>query len=497
MEFVLEALDPYLQPTGDGPITSVASLTVSESLDEVATLSANVSAKDTRAHRLLTNGRRFRARFANGMTSHGVVREDSLTASSAQRTISGFDLLDELVRFTCGYWANYQMADIHDNVLPDLLAGTGWSWAVLDGNLGQYSGNLDNLTRLEGIQRMRDLTGRHFRRGLGLRTLEFGTFGASQPDVRLTNVDHFLRDQDDSNIAIVSELVRTRSSSSKVNLVVPLGRGEDNGDTNRAKVNLYQISQADTTRLARIKVRPGLNGAATKTISGSDFQTLKVESTAGFREQGTPTMQLFVGNASDLTAGYQFNWAVGEIGDANTMFVVNSGDPEREFDPPGAGVDVIGDPQYYLVDAASYAADPSERVMIFPEIDALGRPEPPEEQWREASRLLFDRALYWLRWNSVEQIAYQVNVLRLPFSVRVGDRIPMVYTGYVVDRSGVTVDWINVNDLFYVLSIDRTFNADGTLSASLTLSNLDRQLLADRYLISQLAGNLEQVNVTN
>ncbi|CAG0959174.1 hypothetical protein PLCT2_00654 [Planctomycetaceae bacterium] len=473
MSFVVDLLDGSDNPIGAGPLQNVLSVSITESLDQAGQVQVSLPATDYRAATLIESAAKMRVKFSNSKTAYGLIDTDTIDAASAAptRNVVGRDLLGELAFATLGWWCFFTDDHLATYVLPRIFANTGWTVGTIDAGLGTYFGRLDGDSVLSAlIKIIQTKPGMHFRMGSTLRSLDIDQFGALST-VRFTNVHHALAAQDNNaNIAIISNLQIVNDHAPIVNLIIPWGAGEDNGDVNRAKVKLFHLNRSDTARWANIHVRPGVRGAQSTIIevrsAGSGTNNLyDINSTANFLEY--PIMQLlWCENPDDLTQDIGFDFVVENIINANDMEV--RGSPTIPA-PAAAGYTLIGNPQLYLIDAAAYAANPREATVVFSEITLTSL---TADEWARGAEQLYERAKRYLDTHKVARRHYSLSVLRCPDSVRAGDKVQVVYRG-VATRSGVAYRWVDIDEALYVTQITRTYNANGSTSATVQVSNVD------------------------
>lgn len=508
MSFIIDLLNGSGVPIGDGPLTNVLNVSVGEALDEAGQIQFSLPATDYRAATLIDQAAKFRVRLHDdrGVEAdryiYGVLGGDTIDAASEQptRQVQGFDLLAELGNKAVGWWCFYENSDINTVILPDLIADTNWSLGTIEAGLGDYTQRFDGDSRLAALIKLTQQLGKHFRMGSTLRTLDFGTFGTVSA-VRLTNVQHALRAQDaNTNIAIIGSLQLTSDRAAVIHRIYPWGAGEDGGNINREKVSLWYLphvgmfgAASTDARWADIGITQGVRGATTLIDyvhdSGSSVNNLyDVDSTAGFIPQdpvtSVPYQQLaWVRDPDDLTQPIGFNFVTENVADATHMEV--RGSPNI---PPAAsaGDTLIGNPQLYLQTADYDPNDPREAVVIFNDVKTISA---DARNLAAVAPQLFMRAQRYLATHAVPQRTYSLSVLRAPYTLRVGDKVRVIYRG-AVTRRGVTVNWIDLDEELYLIKITRMYNADGSTSATLDVSNIDAQPLDD---VSALADNSGQV----
>jgi hypothetical protein len=473
--FTIDLLDGSNNPIGDGPLSHVLSVSAQEKLDEAGTVSFTVPATDYRAATLIDQADRFRVRLSSGVYIYGIIEKDTLDAAVDQptRTIVGSDMLRELGQYSMGWWCFYINSDLNTVILPDLVADTGWTLGTVDAGLGTLYYRFDGDSRLAALIKIATNTGMHFRLGSAFQSIDFGAFGVSS-GVTFRNIPDGRPAWD--GLPIIKSLQVISDRSPVVNRIIPWGAGQDGGDTNRAKVSLFHLTPSDA-RWANIKCKPGIRGAQA-TISSVDWfedqaEFYHVDSLSGFMEW--PIQQLmWCYDPTDLTQEFHYDFVVkdliAEAPPASAMVWVR-GSPTRPPGPTSFPAYLVGNPQLYVEDADAYAADPHEAVIIFSDVTltdlSLGA-------FASSAIQLYARAAQYLETHKVPQIAYAVSVFNCPDTLHVGDLVHITYSGEVT-RNGVTINWVDVDTDLFVINITRQFNADGSTSATVEVSNLQRQ----------------------
>ena len=489
MRFI-EPLDANLVPIGEGPLINTLGASVTETLDQAGEFNLTLPATDARLVGILSAMKRVRVKVdIDGViqTYYGLLENDetAVTDTAPACTLTGTDLLGELGHFTCGWWAPYINESIAAQILPDLARDTGWSLGALDGDLGNYTGRFDGMSRLAAIIALRDSTGKHFRMGTTPRTLDFGALNADSGLV-ISNVQAFLVDQ---ALPIIGSLRYVRDRAPIINRIVPWGAGQDNGDSNRAKVSLFYLP-AGSPAWANIHARHGLRNARTLVTEvgawGPDkYARYSVASTAGFMTW--PVMQLmWCVDPNDLTQGLGFDFAVRQILDATTLLVKGSG----TIPPPApAGATLLGMPQLYIQDDAAYAADPREATVVFDDIQFT-------DDFPATATQLYTRAMSYLADYKEAREGYTLTVLNSVPTLHVGQKARLIFRGVVSDDAGRPLKWVDIDRVLYVTKVTRQFNADGTYSSNLDVSNIARQPVDDAAFASFSARSIDAVKMT-
>jgi hypothetical protein len=490
MTFHVDLYDGAWHKIGDGPLQNVLSISITESLDEAGPLQFTLPATDYRAATYVQQAAYCHLASSDGLDVYGNVGRDTIdaTAATPTRLVNGTNLLGELLRYSMGWWCFFDNSPISSEVLPAILAPAGWTVGAVDGDLGNFYGRFDGDSCLAAlIKLISQLPGKHFRMSSTLRELTVGAFG-NLSAIRFTNVAQALAGQDTNpQIAIISSLQVTSDRAPVVNRIIPWGAGADDGNVNRAKVKLFHLDRADT-RWANIHVMPGRRGAQTEITGyeGDKNEIYHVVNNAGFMIW--PIQQiLWCTDPNDLAQPIGYDAVVAGLNGINRVSVRGSGDIP---DPPPNGATLIGNPQLYLEDAAAWAADPHEAVIIFNDItltDLSGG------SWAQGAMQLYNRARRYLDQHKIAQVTYALSVLRCPSALHAGDKVRVVYRGSVV-RNGSAYDWIDLDEELFVIRITRTFNADGTTSATVEVSNIEFLPITDATILTDSAGQINSIN---
>jgi hypothetical protein len=490
----VDLLDVNDHLLGDGPLTNLIDVSVTEKLDEVGSIAFRMPATDDKAIGYVDTALGARVTAPDGFTATGLIRDRRRSINPPLLNVSGPDLLAELSARTVGWLAVYNTDqgsgvygnDINSTILPDLLRNTGWSAGSIEASLGLWYGSLNGESRLSAINVIRQRVGKHIRQGSTARTLDLGAFGTAH-GFRLHNVTQILKAQDGAGLVGLIDALEVNDDEEEVcNLIVPYGAGEDgsflvSGGDDWGKVRLVDLLGTGVYSITDIKVRPGIKGAETTTTSGSSGTTLNVVSTTGFRAGE----RVFIGdktNADSASSLTYWSRTIASITDG-THLVISSG----SYTGVAAGLSVISAPQYYLYDATAYAANPREITKIFSEIDVPYRSALGSNiaQFVPAAKALYDRAKKYLAEHQVARSIYRVTPVTVPIDLRVGQTVRLEYHGKAT-RNGVAQSWLDVSADLFVLSITRTYNADGSTSAALEVSDVARQHGSDGKMIAEL-----------
>ncbi len=144
---------------------------------------------------------------------------------------------------------------------------------------------------------------------------------------------------------------------------------------------------------------------------------------------------------------------------------------------------------WYIADAASVALHEARvRVLPFNDINPLSN---SDADVANAADALYDKASAYLQWYKDEHITLNVSARRVPWALKVGDKIRMVYRGVVTQR-GEAYKWVDLDALYWVMDRVDAIGTDGAADTKLTLSNLGRRQIDDAQII---IGALQQIKV--
>ncbi|MCK4958038.1 MAG: hypothetical protein KAT00_01530 [Planctomycetes bacterium] len=153
------------------------------------------------------------------------------------------------------------------------------------------------------------------------------------------------------------------------------------------------------------------------------------------------------------------------------------------------GIDVVQAPQFYIRDAVSGAIHGvREMCPQFGWIGPISLTSEIATLRRAADTLYTAAASHLIRYKSVYTNYALPSVLNFPKTIRVGEKVRLVYKG-VVGLLGGEVH-VDVDDLFYILSITRRYTGDGKDTTALEIANVSRPTPNNTRLVLM---NLDQV----
>lgn len=149
---------------------------------------------------------------------------------------------------------------------------------------------------------------------------------------------------------------------------------------------------------------------------------------------------------------------------------------------------------YFLEDRASIDKYGLHEAMLT--FSNIADVDPAPSLQIEAANNLYYRAAAYLQLYSIPHVAYQFNCYRLPDHVQVGSKVRLTYhdwadrrqNGAVVPQSAL----VDVDNDFWITSIDRAWNEDGSVLYTVEASNVDRRPTTDEDII---ASQIREANV--
>jgi hypothetical protein len=145
---------------------------------------------------------------------------------------------------------------------------------------------------------------------------------------------------------------------------------------------------------------------------------------------------------------------------------------------------------YYLSDTAS-VTNYGRKVRVITFKDIVPISASPTDVLN-ASNALYDAAAAWLQRNSVPQTVYGCTVRKVKKTVRPGQRVRVVYSGWAYLEEQAT-RWIDLNDDLWVISVTENLGEDGAV-LELELSDIDQEI---RDEVSVIADTIEDVQFRN
>lgn len=442
---------------GPGPLYNIMSVSVEETLDAAGRVTLLFPASDPRVTDLVANERRVKVRTVDGIIAEGIMQEISHDLQPRTVAVAGPDRLGELFYLSTQYnrtYANVATATIIGTTGSGtgLLRETGWTPGTVTPSVTPTTIAYDSQTVLNALIALAKQGGDHFREGSTARTLDWGVFGENS-GLRLVNPGQVRRAQSTANTFLVylNQLQVSSISADIANRLYPLGS---------SKFDLRDASSAATT--IKVRANRGPLGVTTALV-GAHAATATLNVTAGTGTSFTAGETVWLGTATDWTQTHE----TGVVQSTGANTVVLTAPIAGSY---AGGEALIQRPCFYVEDTASQAIygvreDVPQFNWIKPtdDTDATAR--------QQAADVLYYAALAHLTRFSTAYQAYAVpEVFNLPATLRVGQKVRMVVR--LLDNAGVLV--LDIDDLFYVTKITRTWDGSGRLTAALEIANVAR-----------------------
>lgn len=474
--YAVEVLDKNGVVLGDGPLVNVLYVEQTECLDQAGEVKVGVPATDPRALALVQNERLMRIRTAEGAWPPATIRSRSLRPG-AQPTydVSGPDLIAELTEYTTGLARNYD--DIaFGTVILDLVAETTnpiWDVLVTERSFETITHRFDGESLLAAVLFVTGRMDAHLRYDTGvgapLRGLLVDAFG-DDCGLRLINVPHHLVAQEsNTDIELLTSLELVEESTRIVNWLVPLGSGDGKGQLTLANVD--STHGGGVSGPYEVWVMAGIHRGSSMGVTG----------TAGSNELTVPTVAdfavddpVYIGKTS-FGVALRGDSEVNEIASIVGSVLYLKAPLKNSYGSPAPSRAVCHAwPMYYIRDNTSILSiGQHELVNVWRDITPIDNSDAAVEA---AADCLYDVACAFLRKNKLSCVTYKATANWLPWSVRSGDQIRLVYTG-VVMRDKVAYSYLDVDDLYTITKITRRINADGSTQAAIEISSVDKSTL--------------------
>jgi hypothetical protein len=371
--------------------------------------------------------------------------------------VSGPDRLGELL------YLSTQYERLYDNVATatvigttgsgtGLLRETGWTPGSVSASVTPTTIEYDSQTVLNALIALAKQTGDHFREGTTARTLDYGTFGVNS-GIRLVTPGQVRVEQSEENPLLVylNQLQVTDISADIANRIYPLGA---------SKFDLRDASNAATG--VKVRANRGPLGVETLLV-GAHAATATLNVTAGTGTNFTPGETVWLGTKATWVNAHE----TGVIQSVAANTVVLTGIITGTYT---GGEALVQRPCLYVEDTVSQAVygireDTPQFSWIKPadDTDATAR--------QQAADVLYNAAQAHLTRFSTAYQAYSVpEVFNLPATLHVGQKARMVVRQLDNDNHLT----LNIDALFYVIKITRTWSGDGRMVAALEIANLAR-----------------------
>lgn len=224
--FRIDILDAGGNKLGAGPLKNILQVNTNRVLDKIGSASFIVPANDPKA-REIAAGRQFDiVDEVDGYLGRFLFKKMTLSETDGRGliTVECWDALRLLTYQIVGFKRDYEAEAIED-IVSDLLSDASW---ILDSGTGLGIANItyQGQTIYQAIEELAKRWGYHFRLGDSALELEFGTFGGTVPNFRLTNLGGQSSSFDNvPEIGIMKQIKQSVTDEEVYNLVVALGAG--------------------------------------------------------------------------------------------------------------------------------------------------------------------------------------------------------------------------------------------------------------------------------
>lgn len=226
----VDVLDGSGNRIGPGPVTAIASASVTRKLDGAGSFTLTAPATDERALELLTENRQVVIyAFLGGIIrelGRGTIHERDIKGGPGDTvlSVSGPDALEQLKQ------RNVLLNRAYNNeaiamAVGNLASLASWS-AYVDTGLGQISITFNGESALKALQTIAEAQGLHLRHESGT-TLRFGVMG---DDIGLRLIQRSTVPQElygNRAIALIEDITLSSSRKTLANWLLPLGGPED------------------------------------------------------------------------------------------------------------------------------------------------------------------------------------------------------------------------------------------------------------------------------
>ncbi len=437
---------------GAGPLFNIISAQVITELDKAGQVTVTVPALSQRAIDLVATETELNIKTADGIVARGLLqtRTAAVSAKPSYR-LTGPDLLGELMYLMTGYNATYDNEAVAaaiigtDATATSLLGDTNWTQGSvsIDADVTPTTITFEADTRLSALITLCKQIGHHFRQGSTARTLDVGTFG-SDSGIRILNPETITAPMKDSDVmGYISQMSFSNISADLENKIFPLGK------------NKFDLRDADAA-ITDIEVQAqfGLQGYATTSDDAVAAAVIPVTATTDGTRSFRVGEEVWIGDADDWTDDHEYG-VIKSI--AAGVSITLTADLANAY---AAGQDVIQRPQFYIKNAASIASyGTREACAQFPWIGGANTAADITIQQQAADTLYWAAQARMTRYKDPYQAYAITQVLDLPTTLQVGDKIRLTYRGMGGPGGNVYLD---IDDDFYVLKITRTWAGRGT-----------------------------------
>lgn len=445
---------------GPGPLYNIISVTFEEALDLAGRVSVVVPTRDPRVTELVSNECRVGIRTPDGIVAYGIMQEITQALDAQTTTISGPDRLGELL------YLNTQVARTYDNVATaniigttgsgtGLLRDTGWTPGTVSPSVTPSTIQFDSQTVLQALIALAKQTGDHFRQGSTARTLDWGVFGVDS-GLQFINPIQVSVDQMELNpdLVYINQLNVGSITADIENRLYPVGQ---------TNFDLRDATNASTGILVRPQRGP--LGESTLLVGAHGIGTSTFNVTPGTGTNFTAGEEIWIGTANTWTNSHEI-LTIQSVA-ANT--ITTTGVCVNAYT---GGEDVIQRALFYIEDGTSQATyGVRENAPQFNWIRPVDETVAADRQ--QAADVLYNAAQARLvRYKDAYRTIEIPEVFNAPppASLRVGDKVRV--TARIADQNDAYA--LNIDALFYVIKITRTWSGDGKFTASLEVADVSR-----------------------
>lgn len=436
---------------GEGPLFNIVGAQVVTELDKAGQVRVTVPALSQRAIDLVAVETELNIRTEEGVIARGLLQTwDVATGTQPLYNLTGPDLLGELMYLMTGYNAAYDNALTGVSIIgttatvTSLLGDTGWTQGTvtIDADVERTTITFEASTRLNALITLCKQIGHHFREGSTARTLDVGIFGTDS-GIRILNPQDMNAEMSGSDVmGYISQIAISTISADLENKMFPLGKD---------KFDMRDASATITDILVQTQFGPyGFDTTSDDAVSGA---TIPVTATTGGGRSFRVGDEIWIGDADDWTQDHEYGIVDSIVAGVSITLQV---DLQNAY---AAGQDVIQRPQFYITNAASVSSyGTRESCPQFTWIGLSNTAVNIPIQRRAANALYRAVQARMTRYKDPYK-AYTISqVLDLPTSLQVGDKVRVTYRG--VGGPGGNV-YLDIDDDFYVMKITRRWDGSG------------------------------------
>jgi hypothetical protein len=459
-QFTIDVYNASDELIGPGPLFNILSVTVEEAIDLAGRITVVVPISDPRVTELVANEYRVGVRDKDGIVAYGILQEITTDLQPQTLSLTGPDRLGELLYLSTQYDREYENVATTSIIGTDasgtgLLRDTGWSQGTVSPSVTLDTISYDSQTILQALIALAKQSGDHFREGSTARTLDWGTFG-DDSGIQFINPVQITAAQSEENpdLVYINQLQVGVITADIENRIYPLGS---------SKFDLRDASSASADILVRANRGP--LGVSTLLVGAHGIGTTVWNVTAGTGTNFTVGEEIWIGTASTWANNHE----VLEIQAVAANTVTTTSGSVNAYT---GGEDLIQRFLFYVEDASSQATyGVRENTPQFNWIKSVDETDATANQ--QAADVLYNASKARLtRYSSAYRTIVLPEVFNAPppSELRVGDKIRV--TARIADADGQYA--LNIDELFYVVRITRTWTGDGRFTASFEVADVSR-----------------------